>query len=305
MGGGGGGYFGKHDAKRAIDELHKADEKTRNVQLDTDISELIADILGDYNNRREEIPGHIESIKSALEKDIEGTIDLMFGGSIARHTYIDGLSDVDSLVILDNCELANKNPQEARHYIAERLRERFPQSNVKEGDLAVTIGFKTVEIQLVPAVRCESTVTISNSRGDKWMNIDPRGFAEALTKANISTNRKLVPMIKLAKGINAGLPDNQRLKSYHLESLAIEVFKKYAGPTNTKKMLRHFFSEAPGHVMNLIKDKTGQTIHVDDYLGKPDSAERRLVANALGRIGRRMKNADLSNSLEQWKEILN
>jgi hypothetical protein len=304
MSGGGGSYFDKDDAARAIKELRKAEQKTLDVQLDSAVAAEISDLLKEYNNRKEEIPSHLASIQSALEKDIEGTIDLLYGGSISRNTSVDGLSDVDALIVVNNCELAESEPIEARTYIANRLRERFPRTEVKTGDLAVTVSFENVEVQLVPAVRCENSLKISNSAGDRWSDIKPDKFAKALTRANAGANMKLVPMIKIAKGINASLPENQRLKSYHLEALAIEVQKNYFGVISTKKLLQRFYAEAPTLVLKQIKDKTGQTIHVDEYLGPADSPQRRIVSNALGRIGRRMKNADLSNSLDQWKDIL-
>jgi len=305
MSGGGSKYFSDSDAKTAIERLRDAEESTARVRLDSEVSTLIGEILKDYNERRPNIGGHLESIKAALEKEIEGSIELRFGGSISKHTYVDGLSDVDSLVIINNCELAEAPPNEAKHYFAERLRERFPNSDIREGDLAVTVSFRDVNIQLIPTIKCEGSVKMSNSSGDAWTNVNPQKFAEKLTKVNERMNGKLVPMIKIAKGMNSELPDKQRLKSYHLESIAIEIFKKYEGKVTTKKMLQHFFSEAPKVVMNNIKDNTGQTIHVDDYLGVPESSDRRLVANALGRLGRKMVSADFTNSLEQWNEILN
>ncbi len=39
----------------------------------------------------------LEVLKSKLSKELDGTFDQFFGGSIAKHTYVDGLSDIDSL----------------------------------------------------------------------------------------------------------------------------------------------------------------------------------------------------------------
>jgi hypothetical protein len=304
--GGSGGYFTKKDAENVIKQIRKSEDKTQNVELDSQVSVFINDLLRSYNNRdAEQIQQHLESIKKALEKEIEGTIDLIFGGSISRHTYVDGFSDVDSLVILDSCELANETPSSAKEYMAQRLRERFPNTPITTGDLAVTVNFATAKVQLVPAVRCENDITISDGNGKKWLKIKPKEFSKALSNVNEQNSGKLVPMIKIAKGINSKLPVNQQLAGYHVESLAIEIFKNYDGAKNTKQMLRHFFNEASARVMKPIKDKTGQTIHVDDYLGIAESPERRLCSNALNRVSRKMKNADAFNSLQEWMDILN
>lgn len=306
MGGTGGSYFSKQDAEGVIKQMRKAEEQTYNAEFESKVNGLISEILRDYNDRdTDQTKQHLESIKKALEKEIEGTVDLLFAGSVSRHTYVDGLSDIDSLVILDNCNLATESPEKAKNYIAQRLSERFPNTLVKEGDLAVTITFSKMQIQVVPAVRCDNDLTISNSTGKKWSKVNPKKFANLLTQVNESNNGKVVPVIKIVKGIISKLPENQRLKSYHVESLAIKIFRNYVGQQTPKQMLKHFFAEAALQVLAPIKDKTGQTVHTDDYLGSHDSGDRLLRSNALSRIHRKIKNADISGSISEWTEILN
>jgi hypothetical protein len=114
---------------------------------------------------------------------------------------------------------------------------------------------------------------------------------------------KLVPCIKLAKAIIATLPEQRQLTGYHTESLAIQVFKDYKGPKTSKAMLRHFFENAPGHVKEPIRDSSGQSVYVDEYLGEANSLGRRIAADALGRIARKIRNADGARSVERWREL--
>jgi hypothetical protein len=160
-------------------------------------------------------------------------------------------------------------------------------------------------IQLLPAMRADSDrFKISNEKGSEWATIHPRKFAEKLSEENRKLDGKLVPTIKLAKTIIASLPEQQQLSGYHCESLAIDIFRRYDGEHTTKAMLRYLFEKAPGHIISPIRDSTGQSVHVDDYLGEANSLSRRIAADALGRIGRRMANADASASIELWKEIV-
>jgi len=69
-------------------------------------------------------------------------------------------------------------------------------------------------------------------------------------------------------------------------------------------MLHHFFARASDLIRSPIPDRTGQSTHVDDYLGPQDSVERLVVADAVARIGRRLRNADGAMDLEQWKRLL-
>lgn len=159
-------------------------------------------------------------------------------------------------------------------------------------------------IQLLPAIKQGDGFKIAASDGKSWANIRPQDFANALTEANKTAGGKLVPTVKLAKAIIANLPEQRRLSGYHVESMAISVFKGYEGPFTPKSMLRHFFEKASTAVREPIRDSTGQSIHVDEYLGPPNSAQRRIVSDALGHIGRKLRNADGARSLDFWKEPL-
>ena len=305
MGGSGRGYF---SSSYTPDDLAKrtrqAEDQARGDTFETGVGDHLASLLADFNDR--DIDGTQEvcnQIKTDLENEIEGTTDTLFGGSIAKHTYVDGISDVDALVFLNNSELANKSPNEVKSFLAQLLRNRYGKDTVSEGVLAVTVSLQDKTIQLLPALRHGERVKIASSDGRNWSEVNPQGFANALTKANQRLSGKLVPSTKLIKAIVATLPEKRRITGYHTESMAINVFRGYDGPKTTKAMLRHFFEHASNHVTKPIKDSSGQSIHVDEYLGAENSLERRIVADALGRIGRKIRNADGARSLERWEEL--
>lgn len=302
MGSSGGDFFASSDITR---KLRETEAQTKNQQFESEVSGIINSLLADYNNR--DIPTierHLDTIKDALEKEIEGTLNILYGGSVAKHTYVDGLSDIDTLILIDNSELKDKSPAEVKEYFFQRLQSRLPRTEIKEGNLAVTLKFKSVEIQLLPAIRHKSGFKIAYASGSSWSAIKPREFTRLLTEVNQSNSGKVVPTIKLVKSIISGLPENQRLSGYHVEAIAVKVFQKYQGSKTTKDMLQHFFKEAPKRVLKLIQDKTGQSMHIDDYLGSENSSERKRISRSLDRINRRMKNADGAQSIEQWRDIL-
>ena len=124
-----------------------------------------------------------------------------------------------------------------------------------------------------------------------------------MTRRNKECDGKLVPMIKLAKAINGQLPDAQRLSGYHLESLAIAAFRGYDGEKTTAAMLPAFFERARALVISPIVDSTGQSVHVDEYLGPTNSEARQAAGHLLGRLARRMRNATAAASMEQWQAM--
>ena len=305
MGGSGSGYFPRRlTPDDLLKRIRQAEDNAHDDTFETAVGEHLASLLAEFNDR--DIEGTQEvfgQVKTDLENEIEGTVDTLFGGSISKHTYVDGISDVDALVLLNNSELADKNPNAVKSFLADLLRDRYGKDAVDIGKLAVNVSLQDKKLQLLPALRHGERVKIASSDGRNWSEVNPQGFANALTKANQKLSGKLVPSIKLIKAIVATLPEKRRITGYHTESMAINVFRGYDGPKTTKAMLRHFFEHASNHVTKPIKDSSGQSIHVDEYLRAENSLERRIVADALGRIGRKIRNADGARSLERWEEL--
>lgn len=306
MGGGGGGFFGPgSNPDQLAKEIREVQEETTAMELEPMVNELIGSLLGEYNDRDvKAVNTHLGVIRDALQKDIEGTVDVCFGGSVGKHTYVDGMSDIDTLVLLNNSELEGKSPPEVKKYFSDCLKQRLPNTAIREGKLAVTVTFKDAEIQLLPAVKAGSAFKISDAEGTSWTSVRPREFSDALTRANARTGGRLVPVVKLAKSIISRFPEDQQLSGYHVESLALKVFEGYDGRKTTKAMIQYFLQEAPKYVRNTMPDPTGQSAHVDEYLGSANSPKRQAVANSMVRTATRMGNADRAGDIEQWKEIL-
>jgi hypothetical protein len=304
MGGGGGGYSvgpGDLDAiKREVEE------RTERSMAEAEVNDLLARELTRINFRdAEETSRHLDAIAEALGNEID-VQRLNFGGSIAKHTYVDGLSDIDSLIFLRGDDLAKLGPAELRARLEDALQARLPKGDVKEiraGNLAVTVTYTDgSEAQLVPAREArDGTTEISSADGIRWKAIEPRKFAEALTRVNKAQAGGVVPTIKLAKGIIASLPEAAHLSGYHVEALAVAAFTGYTGPRNPRHLLSHFFAAAAEGVKRPIADSTGQSRHIDESLGAADSSARRAAAIELGRVSARMQSA---TSVAEWQDLL-
>lgn len=319
MGGGGGGGYGGGGGGDGDDHVdvsqtelgsleQRAVSEEKKAAYDADVNGYLQDLLKDFNDRdTEQIRTHIRSIQNALEKEIEGSVTLVYGGSTKKHTYVDGLSDVDMLVLLNNSELANKNPREVLEYFAQKLRDRFPGSDVKVGNLAVTVRFSGsgYEIQLLPAIRTQTGVKISKSDGSGWSGvIKPDAFASKLSAVNEQNSGKVVRVIKLFKAMNEHLPKESRLTGYHIESMAIDAFENYAGDKSYKGMLNHLVEYSKKAVLKPIQDRTSQSRNVDDNLGPADSPQRVRISQTLERLHGRMKLADSEADENRWEEMM-
>ena len=307
-GGGGGGPFRHQSPETLRNRVREAEEKAKNATFEAALSGALSELLRDYNARDTAlVRERIDELKGALEGTIEGSVDQIFGGSVAKHTYVDGLSDIDSLVIINETDLENKSPQAALEHIKKSLEggEIADATSVKHGRMAVTVEYKDgMTVQLLPAIKdADGRLRVPSSRQDGWSRINPAAFSEALTRHNQRCGNKLVPIIKLAKAINGTLPEAQRPSGYHMESLGIEAFRNYDGENTTKAMLPVFFERARELVLSPIRDATGQSVHVDEYLGPANSPERVAISHVMSRIARRMRNATAAGSTGQWRSM--
>jgi hypothetical protein len=305
--GGSGGTFSRETPQSLRDRVRRAEERARGATSEAEVARTLGELLGNYNSRDTQlVRERLTDLKDALEGTIEGTVDQIFGGSVAKHTYVDGLSDIDSLVLINETDLEDKTPQAALTHMERSIRDGMREDvTVEKGRMAVTVEYRDgMTIQLLPAIRDEQgRLRVPSSRQDGWSNINPTAFSGALTRHNQECSNRLVPTIKLAKAVNGTLPEAQRLSGYHMESLGIEAFRGYQGDTTTSAMLPVFFERARDLVLTPIRDRTGQSVHVDDYLGPANSPARVAVSHVMDRIARRMRNATAAGSTAQWRSM--
>src|SRR5688572_13652861 len=99
MGGSGGGYFrGSVDPGELARRLRDAEVQIRDEGYEMRVNQQLGEFLKDFNTR--DAAGTREilaDVKKQLGDDIGGTVDLVYGGSVSRHTYLEGLSDTDAL----------------------------------------------------------------------------------------------------------------------------------------------------------------------------------------------------------------
>lgn len=100
MGGGGGSerYGGMSD--KALGRLNAAyaqQRETLNVQVDGFLAGLLAEANA---HDREIMRARLDDVLGALE-DVNEVEKLLYGGSVAKNTAVDGISDVDAILILD------------------------------------------------------------------------------------------------------------------------------------------------------------------------------------------------------------
>ncbi len=275
----------------------------RQQERDVAVNEVLSDALRRFNDRDAELTrDRLEAIQQALGPMAVDFDRLLFGGSVAKHTYVDGLSDVDALVVID---AADTSPDRIVEQLRMSLSQRLGSSDVVDisaGRLAVTVRYSDgTEIQLLPAVERDGRTSIATEDGRAWRQIRPRRFAEKLTQVNQANDQKVVPTIKLAKAVLQNLPEAHQLSGYHVEAIAVDAFRSYDGRRDRASMLVHLIRHAEHAILRPTGDITGQSVHIDQHLGPPNSEARRSVSAALGRLASQLA----TGSPEDYQRLLN
>ena len=269
-----------------------------------DVNDYLGELLSTFNDRdTDAISERLDEIEAVLGNSIDAIDRLLFGGSVAKHTFVDGLSDVDALVLLSG-GAQQDDPSELVVQFAEALQVGLSAdvANVTTGALAVTVEYRDgTEVQLLPAVERAGSISIPSQSGTEWREIRPRKFAEKLTEVNQANGGAVVPAIKLAKAALGDLPEVQRLSGYHIEALAVDAFKTYDGSQSRQAVLRHLLDHVSRGVLTPTADITGQSVRIDEYLGPGGSNSRQQISASVQRIVRKM---DQATSLDDYRDIV-
>jgi len=161
MGGGGGSAFPVRPTD--IEALRqRAREIAEQTTFDAEVNDRLGERFAALNARdTEKINRYLDDILAALKGDVDGVERTLFGGSVAKSTYVEGLSDIDALVLLDRTDLQDATPERVREQFRLALNAQLDHQYVRAvttGALAVTVNYHDgTEIQLLPLSGAAST----------------------------------------------------------------------------------------------------------------------------------------------------
>jgi Second Messenger Oligonucleotide or Dinucleotide Synthetase domain len=164
----------------------------------------------------------------------ERIVDCYLSGSYRRKTAISPIRDIDVIFVVDpSCwpaamfGLADKpNPSTVLKSFARVLREEYKTSSTFSQARSLRLELSHVHIDCVPAVEIPGSdvVWIGSRRDDSWTKSSPKLHHAALTAANAENDKRLLPLVKLLKSWNSGLPGPARMRSFVVETLAVTLF---------------------------------------------------------------------------------
>ena len=69
-------------------------------------------------------------------------------------------------------------------------------------------------------------------------------------------------------------------------------------------MISYFLEQAPSRVLHPIKDKTNQSVNVDDNLGAAYSNKRKKLSGELVKLSNKIQKATKQGNLDKWTQIV-
>jgi hypothetical protein len=198
---------------------------------------------------------------------------VVFGGSHARGSKIRPVlgrqGDVDIYVVLDGKErtyggLFQPPPAKLLVDIKKTLDRSLKTPKIRADSPAVRITYDDIIVDVVPAFARFLSDAFDIPYYKTWMVATPRGQQRVFKQLDDAREGKFKPLLRMIKHWKA-VHHTIGLRSYHLETLAYEIFRKRE-IEDYRISLCTFFSEAKAAVQYHWNDPGGSGNRVTDYL---------------------------------------
>jgi len=267
------------------------------------VEDFLRSRLGSMPARDSAVAGarRVELLEAAGFR-FEGRIELPIADPMPVTSRLQGLTEVDAIAILE--EHGPIEPAVLPVALAKRLRAATSTevARIHTDRRAVRVSWRDgIDLRLLPAARSDAIVRMADHSGRGWFGISPAFFAAVLLTQHARLDDHLIPVIRLAKRCAAGRRETRQLTGYHVETLAIAVFRPYGGPIALTPMLGHFFRAAAEAVLRPLVDAAGASLHIDDDLETADSPDRRRIGRAFTALAMRIAAA---TDLADWQRLL-
>ena len=97
--------------------------------LDDRVNQYCEALLTRYKNRNTRaVTRHLKSLCGFLRQEGNQAMQTMYGGPVRRRTYVNSLSDINVLLIVNQSSLVNQPPVEVTAYVRDTITTASPES---------------------------------------------------------------------------------------------------------------------------------------------------------------------------------
>ena len=95
-----------------------------------DFNQRCWNLLVEYKRRDgTRVAKRLEVICDSLNRAGHRAVQTKFGGSVSKHTYVSGISDVDVLLIVNHTGFKNRPPSDALKAVRKVLKHQYPRQH--------------------------------------------------------------------------------------------------------------------------------------------------------------------------------
>ncbi len=228
---------------------------------------------GTVSSRQQNVRDHVAT---------ETTVERSFlTGSYMRSTMIAPLADadIDVFLVMNAKYFSQDGHTSLLDKVKRALAKGYPTSEISRDGQAVTIRFTDFWVDIVPGFDREGGgFLIPDSIQKRWISTDPTTHVTLWSALNATRDYKFVPLVKMLKCWNRA--HSLKLRSFHLETLAYELFQSTA-ITDYPTAAQYFFTAAKSKILFGVNDPAGYGGNVGSYLDtqvKKDEVTTRLTA---------------------------
>lgn len=263
------------------------------------------------SKQREALRDRRDRVRSLLSD--EWAIDtVMFGGSHARGSKIRPVlgrqGDVDIYAVLKGDErtyggLFQPPPAKLLVDIKKTLDRYLKTPKIRADSPAVRITYDDMIVDVIPAFSRFLSDAFDIPYYKTWMVATPRRQQRVFKKLDDARGGKFKPLLRMLKHWKA-VHHTIGLRSYHLETLAYEIFGRHE-IDDYRIAVYTFFDEAQSAVQYHWNDPGGSGNRVTDYL-TPATANRasQMFKRAAERAARAIEARTWRQELAIWRSPL-
>ncbi len=208
----------------------------------------------------------------------------IISGSLLKETYIDGISDIDILIPINESIYSNYSPNEIIESLFNyELDTDFEKYFISANKNALRLRFKNLWIELVPVRISDSNLLFPNKNGKYWKEIHPNKVTYKIKELEKQSKHMISLTIRIVKVILLRLFRLYEINSYIIEFIIIE-FISYKKEDDLLELILVSLKLIRDRILYPISDVTRQYKYIDQNLGVALSDERKRLSVKIDKI---------------------